>query len=89
MRDVTLQAAQVIFLIALQAVGLVVLWLLNPITQSATDSFALFLSLELVAFAMVSYVYRARREERLPNQAWMALGYLSIVVLLVSNIALA
>lgn len=67
---------------------MVVLWVLNPLTQSATDTFALFLSLELVSFALVSYAYRARREERVANQAWVALGYLIIVILLVSNLML-
>lgn len=80
---------QVMFLVALQLTTLVVLWLLNPITQSATDTFALYLSLDLVAFAMISYIYRSRRNGGYPSQAWMAVGYLSLIVLLVSNLLLA
>lgn len=85
----TFLSLQVIFLIALQVSTIAVLWLLNPLTQSATDTFALYLSLDLLAFAMISYIYRSRRNGRYPSQSWMALGYLSLVVLLVSNLALA
>lgn len=83
-----LQSFQVIFLIALQVVTLAVLWLLNPLTQAATDTFALYLSLDLLAFAMISYIYRSRRESREPSVAWLATGYLALMVLLVSNIVI-
>jgi len=81
-----LTSLQVIFLIALQAATLVVLWLLNPVTQIATDTFALYLSLDLLAFAMISYIYRSRREGRDANAGWLAVGYLALMVLLVSNL---
>ena len=77
---------QVIFLIALQVVALVVLWLLNPLTQLATDTFALYLSLDLLAFAMISYIYRSKRASREPANIWLAVGYLSLMVLLVSDL---
>lgn len=80
---------QVVFLIALQLVSLPVLWLLNPITQSATDTFALYLSLDLVAFSIMSYIYRSRRNSQNASQAWLAVGYLALVILLVSNLALS
>ena len=85
----TLIAVQVIFLIALQGTSLVVLWLLNPLTQAQTDTFALYLSLDLLAFAIMSYIYRARRSEGEPNPAWLAVGYLVLIVLLVSNLLMA
>ncbi len=80
---------QVVFLIALQVTSLVVLWAMNPLTQAATDTFALYLSLDLLAFVVLSYIYRSLRMSREPSQAWMALGYFALVVLLVSNLALA
>ncbi|MDE1858480.1 MAG: hypothetical protein KGI26_05400 [Thaumarchaeota archaeon] len=82
----TLMSLQVIFLVALQVATLVVLWLLNPVTQVATDTFALYLSLDLLAFAMISYIYRSRREAREANGGWLAVGYLVLMVLLVSNL---
>lgn len=86
---ISLLSLQVLFLVALQLTSVVVLWLLDPLTQSATDTFALYLSLDLVAFAIMSYIYRSRRASKAPSPAWMAVGYLALVVLLVSNITLA
>jgi hypothetical protein len=85
----SLLTLQVVFLVALQFTCLVVLWLISPLTQAATDTFALYLSLDLLAFAMTSYIYRSRRNAKEPNQAWMAGGYLALTVLLVSNLLLA
>ena len=85
----TLTAVQVVFLIALQGASIVVLWLLNPLTQSATDTFALFLSVDLLAFAMMSYLYRSRRSGVEASPAWLAVGYLALIVLLVSNLLMA
>lgn len=79
---------QVIFLVALQFLTLAVLWILNPLTQQATDSFALYLSLDLLAFAIISYIYRSRRESRDPSRAWLAVGYLALIVLLVSDLVI-
>ena len=77
---------QVVMVVALQATATVLLWLLGPITQAATDTFALYLSVDLVGFAMLSYMYRSMRGGRIASQSWLALGYLSIVVLLSSNL---
>ncbi len=85
----TLLAIQVVFLVALQGTSIVVIWLLNPLTQSATDTFALYLSVDLLAFTMMSYLYRSRRSGGEPSSAWLAVGYLVLVVLLVSNLALS
>ena len=85
----TLTAIQVVFLIALQGTSIVVLWLLNPLTQSATDTFALFLSVDLLAFAMMSYLYRSRRSGVEASSAWLDVGYLALIVLLVSNLLMA
>lgn len=80
-------SVQLIFLVVLQASTIPVLWLLNPISQSSTDAFALYLSLDLLAFAILSYGYRSTRWGGKPNQAWMAVGYFSLIVLLVSALA--
>jgi hypothetical protein len=86
---ISLLALQVIFLLAIQFTSIVVLWSLNPLTQAATDTFALYLSLNMVAFAIVSYMYRSRRSSKAPSPAWLAIGYLALIVLLVSNLTLA
>ncbi|MDG6986130.1 MAG: hypothetical protein JRM73_05225 [Nitrososphaerota archaeon] len=81
-----LKSIQIIFLITLQVVTLPVLWLMNPVAQVATDTFALYLSLDLLAFVLISYIYRTRSVGREPSAAWLSVGYLAIIVLLVSNL---
>jgi len=58
---VSFLAIQVIFPIGLRGASFVVPWLLNPLTQAATDTFALYFSLDMVAFAILSYIYRSKR----------------------------
>jgi predicted membrane channel-forming protein YqfA (hemolysin III family) len=82
-------SVQVVFLIALQLTSFVLLWAMNPLSQSATDTFALYLSMDLVAFTILSYIYRSMRMSREPSRAWTSVGYLAIVILLVSNLTLA
>ncbi|MDG6941997.1 MAG: hypothetical protein JRN34_03635 [Nitrososphaerota archaeon] len=85
----TLLTLQVVFLIALQGTSIGVIWLLNPLTQSSTDTFALYLSVDLLAFAMMSYLYRSKRSGGEPSSAWLAVGYLALIVLLVSDLLMA
>jgi predicted membrane channel-forming protein YqfA (hemolysin III family) len=81
--------AQVLMLVAIQVVSTVLLWVLNPVSQQSTDTFALFLSVDLMAFVLISYIYRVKKEGRPPSQTWTAIGYLTIVVLLASDLVLA
>jgi phosphoglycerol transferase MdoB-like AlkP superfamily enzyme len=75
-------------LIVLQVIATALLWVLNPIDQAQTDAFALFLSVDLISFAMLSYQYRVRRHEQTPNPAWTAIGYLALIALLVGVLVL-
>ncbi len=77
---------QVIALAVLQVVSTLVLWLLSPISQTTTDTFALYLSVSLLAFALVSYIYRSSKNGKAPSQPWVSFGYFTIIVLLASNL---
>ena len=81
-------ALQTIMLITLQITSACVLWFLNPLGPSQADAFALFLSVDLLSFAILSYQYRARRWGKGPDASWVALGYFVIVVLLMANLVL-
>ncbi len=48
----------VALLLLLMAATLVLLWSLNPLTTAGQDAFAIYLAVEFVAFAMLSYIYR-------------------------------
>ncbi len=78
---------QVLSLIALQVCSVIVLWSLNAVNQAATDTFALFLSIDVLAFVLTSYVYRSYRGGSSPSQSWVSTGYLALIVLLVSILA--
>ncbi len=88
-RAQVLVTVQVVFLVVLQVATVVVLWLVNPLTQSQTDAYALFLSIDLVAFVIISYTYRALKNNASPNSIWLSLGYLVIILLLVTDILAA
>jgi tryptophan-rich sensory protein len=45
-------------LLLLEAVSVFLLWSLDPVGRLGVTVFALFLALNLVAFSMISYVYR-------------------------------
>ncbi len=79
---------QVLSLLALQLASVVILWLLNPLTEVATNAFALFLSVNLVAFAMLSYIYRTGKSGGAPSRSWMLAGTFVLLLLLASNLAL-
>ncbi len=78
---------QVLSLITLQVCSVVVLWSLNALNQASTDAFALFLSIDVLAFVLTSYLYRSYRAGASPHPTWVSAGYLALVVLLVSMLA--
>lgn len=48
----------VILLLAVQAIAVVFAWLLNPLGPKSETQYALLLAVDLVAFAVISYVGR-------------------------------
>jgi len=48
----------VLLLLAVQAVAVVFAWLLNPLGPKSETEYALLLAVDLVAFALISYVGR-------------------------------
>jgi hypothetical protein len=82
-------AVQMIMLVVLQVAATVLLWVLNPLDQVTTDAFALYLSADLLAFVMISYLYRTRNDQKRLYSPWLALGYLVLIILLTSDLILA
>jgi len=46
-------------LVVVMALSVFLLWTLDPLTKVGQDAFAIYLAVDFVAFAMVSYLYRA------------------------------
>ena len=69
----------VLLLLAVQAVAVVLAWLLNPLGPKSEAEYALLLAVDLVAFALISYVGRLGGAGKGPRGGYVLAG--SAVVL--------
>ena len=79
----------ILFLLILQAdvTGfLIALSFANSVNQ---NTFALLLTVDLIAFAMVTYIYRTEHIQDLPNKIWIILGCAVIAAIFFSSIIFA
>jgi Kef-type K+ transport system membrane component KefB len=74
----------VLFLLLLQGTATVTLWTLNPTDPASQAVFAVLLGIDLVAFAMMSYLYRAERSGSTFNRSWVLVGCGMFVILLLA-----
>ena len=79
----------IIVLIVLQAVATVFLWTLDALNQVSEGTFALFVAVDLVSFAVVSYIYRADKVGEGPKRGWVAVACAMLLILVLSSIFLA
>jgi len=79
----------ILLLIILQAVVTIFLIALSFATSVNQNTFALFLSVDLISFAMVTYIYRTGRTQNLPNKLWIILGCVVIAAVFFSSIIFA
>jgi tryptophan-rich sensory protein len=64
----------VALLLLVMAISLFLLWTLDPLTSQGQDAFALYLAVDFVAFAMMSYLYRALSSERAISRVLIIAG---------------
>ena len=79
----------ILLLLILQAdvTGLLIaLSFANNVNQ---NTFALLLSIDLIAFAMTTYIYRTERLDALPNKIWIIVGSAIIVGVFFSSLIFA
>lgn len=69
-------------LLLLQVFSVVFLWLLDTFSQTGESLFALFLSIDLISFAMLSYVYRKRRNHEDARDSVVLAGCAVILILM-------
>ncbi|HYA56222.1 MAG TPA: hypothetical protein VED22_05430 [Nitrososphaerales archaeon] len=69
----------VLLLLAVQVVAVVFAWLLNPLGAKSETEYALLLAVDLVAFALISYVGRLGGTGKDPRGGYVLAG--SAVVL--------
>lgn len=70
----------VLFLLALQAVSVALMWSLNPLGMSSEASFALLLAADLVAFTIVSYIARLLDLGSGPRGVYILIGAVAALV---------
>jgi hypothetical protein len=79
----------ILLLLVLQAgVTGFLIWL-SLASNSSEDTFALFLTVDLVAFAMVTYIFRTERVQAVPNPLWLFVGLGIIVAIFFASLSLA
>ncbi len=76
-------------LLLLQADAMVFLLSLSLMSNASQTTFALFLTIALVGFAMTSYTYRSERNSEQPHRGWLVLGCCVLVGLLFSTLVYA
>ena len=79
----------VLLLLALQVTATVALWSLSPTGPTSQAIFAALLAVDLLAFAMVSYLYRMGRAARGFDRRWVLAGCGMFALLLVAALFLA
>ncbi len=75
-------------LILLQLVATVFLWTLDASGAASQTRFAIFLAVDLLSFAMVTYVYRKTRWGELAHQIWILIGSFALAILLIACLIL-
>ena len=81
------QSEQLVGLVfLLQAIATVFLLTLNALSSVSEGKFAVFLAVDLLSFAMISYVYRMQRWSRLPSRAWLLAASIGLALLIFSSL---
>ncbi len=78
----------IVLLLILQGVSIVLLWTLDALNEVSEGTFGLFLAVDMISFAMISYVYRHDKESEPPSRGWLAIGSVLILILLFSTFVL-
>jgi surface polysaccharide O-acyltransferase-like enzyme len=80
-----LRIVALLLLVALASV--VTLWTANPTGSSSQSIFGIYLAVDLVSFAMISYIYRATKSGDGVNRAPIVAGCLLILILVSAGFA--
>ena len=73
-------------LLLLQALSTGFLSTLDPTNGLSQTKFAIFLSVDLLAFALIAHVFLSQKWGELFSKPWMLVGSLGLVVLLFSGL---
>ncbi|MGP8124794.1 MAG: hypothetical protein ACLQEQ_02870 [Nitrososphaerales archaeon] len=77
-----------VLLLLLGIVSVASLWTLNPVGSQDQTTFAIYLSIDLVVFAMASYIYRVSKWKEEVGRAPLLGGCLMLLLILFVGLAL-
>lgn len=75
-------------LLLVEAVSVYFLWALDPINKLGQGIFAIFLAIDLVSFAVISYVYRAYKSGDQLNRYLLIMACAMIIILVYASLAI-
>ena len=75
-------------LLLVAAISVFILWSVNPLGSGSESTFALFLAVDLVSVAMISYIERAVAREGRMARAPLVAGCCFILILVLAGIYL-
>lgn len=79
----------VLLVVLLQGTATVTLWTLNPTGTAAQAVFGILLAVDLLGFALVSYLYRTDKAKAQFSRPWFLVGCGMLVVLFLAVLVLA
>jgi membrane associated rhomboid family serine protease len=71
-----------VLLLLFGLLSVVLLWTLNPTGSQSQTTFAIFLSIDLVVFAMVSYIFRVSKWKEEVRRLPLLAGSVALLILL-------
>jgi hypothetical protein len=71
-----------VLLIMFGILSVVFLWTLNPVGSQSQSAFAIYLSIDLVVFAMISYIFRMSKWKEDVGRLPLVAGCIALIVLL-------
>jgi len=75
-------------LVLVELISAYFLWTVNPVDQAGEAVFAIFLAVDLVSFAMMSYVYRTTKSGDQLNRGVLMVSCCMILVLVYASLSL-
>jgi len=76
----------VVLLLLLQAVSTFFLWTLEAVGTVSEGKFAVFLAVDLLSFAMITYVYTHEKWNEVISRGWILAGSLGLIILLFAGL---
>jgi hypothetical protein len=76
----------VVLLLLLQAVSTFFLWTLEAVGAVSEGKFAVFLAVDLLSFAMISYAYTHEKWSEGISRGWILAGSLGLMILLFAGL---